>query len=71
MACPGSILAGTETKIRKVRIMPEEREIFFCPPHPVRIRFCPWGRTGKKEGEGQKRKRNKHLIIQNRGRAPN
>ena len=28
----------------------------------------PWGRTDKREG--RKRKREKHLMIKNRGRAP-
>ena len=47
--------------------MSEGRKFFFCPPG--RIRFCPRGRTDKRRG--RKRKREKHLIIENRGRAPN
>ena len=71
--CPGFILAGAENNIRvgrkKLRwgtITPEGHN-FFLPPPAYKI--LPLGQN-RQEG-GRKRKREKHLIIENRGREPN
>ena len=72
VACAGFIIAGADKNIRwgrkKVRwgrITPGGLEIFFCPPLK---KILPLGQN-RQEGGG--RKREKHLIIENKGREPN
>ena len=66
MACPGFILAGAEKNIRWSRN-------FSVPPRknsasPAEFDSAP---RAEQERGGRGRKREKHLIIENRGREPN
>jgi hypothetical protein len=41
VACAGFMLAGSEFFFRGVRIAPEGRENFFCPPPPAEFESAP------------------------------
>jgi hypothetical protein len=84
VAFPRFILEGAEKKYngrqKKIQVGQNHarraRNFVLPPPYKKfclfdRIRFCPWGRTGKRGWGGRKRKREKHLIIEDRGRETN
>ena len=74
MACPGFILAGEEKKLGGAEKNSGGAESrlkganYFLPPPPAEFDSAPEAEQAR---GGRKRKRDKHLIIENRGREPN